>query len=79
MGSKPQLSYLSSSLMADDHDLSERVDRLLRPQPLPEKPAKELIPLVSAAAGLMATALLIVTLWPSSLSMVHGALEQLVR
>ncbi len=79
MGNKPQLSYLSSSLMADDHDLSERVDRLLRPQPLPEKPAKELIPLVSAAAGLMATALLIVTLWPSSLSMVHGALEQLVR
>ncbi len=79
MGNKPQLSYLSSSLMADDHDLSERVDRLLRPQPLPEKPAKELIPLVSAAAGLMATAFLIVTLWPASLNMVHGALEQLVR
>ncbi len=79
MGNKPQLSYLSSSLMADDHDLSERVDRLLRPQPLPEKPAQELIPLISGAAALMATALLIVTLWPSSLSMVHGALEQLVR
>ncbi len=79
MSNKPQLSYLSSSLMADDRDLSERVDRLLRPQPLPEKPVRELIPLVSGAAALMATALLIVTLWPASLSIVHGALEQLVR
>jgi beta-lactamase regulating signal transducer with metallopeptidase domain len=79
MGNKPQLSYLSSSLMADDHDLSDRVDRLLRPQPLPEKPAKELIALVSGAAGLMASALAIVLLCPASLSMVHQALERLVR
>jgi beta-lactamase regulating signal transducer with metallopeptidase domain len=79
MGNKPQLSYLSSSLMADDHDLSDRVDRLLRPQPLPEKPAKELIALVSGAAGLMASALAIVVLWPGSLNMVHQALEHLVR
>jgi beta-lactamase regulating signal transducer with metallopeptidase domain len=79
MGNQPQLSYLSSSLMADDHDLSERVDRLLRPQPIPEKPAKQLIPLVSGAAGLMAASLAIVTLWPASLSVVHQALEQLVR
>jgi beta-lactamase regulating signal transducer with metallopeptidase domain len=79
MGNKTQLSYLSNSLMADDHDLSERVDRLLRPQPLPDKPAKELVPLVSAAAALMAASLMIVILWPGSLSMVHSALEQLVR
>ena len=79
MGNKPKLTYLSSSLMADDQDLSERVDRLLRPQPLPEKPVKELIPLVSGAAALMVTALMIVTLWPASLSVVHSALEQLVR
>jgi beta-lactamase regulating signal transducer with metallopeptidase domain len=79
MGNKPKLTYLSSSLMADDHDLSERVDRLLRPQPLPEKPVKELIPLFSGAAALMVMALMIVTLWPTSLSVVHSALEQLVR
>ena len=79
MGNQPQLSYLSSSLMADDHDLSERVDRLLRPQPIPTKPVKELIPLVSGAGALMAASLMIVVLWPASLSVVHQALEQLVR
>ena len=79
MGNQPQLSYLSSSLMADDHDLSERVDRLLRPQPIPDKPAKQLIPLVSGAGALMAASLTIVVLWPASLSVVHQALEQLVR
>ncbi len=79
MGSKPQLSYLSSSLMADDHDLSERVDRLLRPQPIPGKPAKPLIPVVGAAAALTAASLMIAVLWPASLGMVHTALEHLVR
>jgi hypothetical protein len=79
MGNQPQLSYLTSSLMADDHDLSERVDRLLRPQPIPTKPVKELIPLVSGAGALMAASLMIVVLWPASLSVVHQALEQLVR
>lgn len=79
MGNKPQLSYLTSSLMADDHDLSERVDRLLRPLPIPDKPTKELIPLVGAAAALMAVSVMIVVLWPASLSIVHQALERLVR
>jgi beta-lactamase regulating signal transducer with metallopeptidase domain len=79
MGHQPQLSYLSSSLMADDHDLSERVDRLLRPQPIPEEPAKALVPLASAAAALMTASAMIVVLWPASLSIVHTALEQLVR
>jgi beta-lactamase regulating signal transducer with metallopeptidase domain len=79
MGNQSQLSYLSSSLMADDHDLSERVDRLLRPQPLPEKPTKQVIRLVSGAAALIGSSLAIVVLWPASLSLVHRALEQLVR
>ena len=79
MGNKPQLSYLSSSLMADDHDLEERVDRLLRPQPAPEKPAKALIPFVSATAGLMLASLAVVAAWPASLSVVHRALEQLIH
>jgi hypothetical protein len=65
--------------MADDHDLSERVDRLLRPQPIPDQPAKQVIPLVSGAGALMAASLTIVVLWPASLSVVHQALEQLVR
>jgi hypothetical protein len=66
-------------LMADDHDLSERVDRLLRPQPIPDKPAKELIPLVSAVAALMGASVMIVVLWPASLSVVHQALEQFIH
>ena len=79
MGSKPQLSYLFSSLLDDDHELSERVDRLLRPQPNPGKPAEVLVPFLSSAGALMAGAVVLVMLWPGSLSLVHQALEQLVH
>ena len=40
MGAKPELTYLSSSLIAGDEELLQRVDRLLRPQPKPEKPVR---------------------------------------
>ena len=40
MGSKPRLNYLSCSLVGGDRELSERVDRLLRPQPKPGKPVQ---------------------------------------
>jgi len=79
MGSKPQLSYLFSSLLDDDHELSERVDRLLRPQPNPGKPAEVLAPFLTSAGALMAGAVVLVLLWPGSLSLVHQALEQLVH
>lgn len=79
MGSKPQLSFLFSSLCDDDHELSERVDRLLRPQPNPGKPAEVLVPFLTSACALMAGAVALVLLWPGSLSLVHRALEQLVH
>jgi hypothetical protein len=79
MGTPPELTLLSSSLMDGDHELQQRVDRLLRPQPRPEKPAKELIPLLTGVAALIVTAAITVSLWPGSLAVVHQALEQLVH
>jgi Zn-dependent protease with chaperone function len=79
MGTQPELTYLSSSLMEGDHELLRRVDRLLRPQPKPEKPVKVLIPLLTSAGALILTAAVTVALWPGSLAAVHQALEQLVH
>ncbi len=79
MGSKPRLGYLSCSLLGSDQQLSERVERLLRPQPQPGKPVRELVPLLTGAGALTALAIAVMTLWPGSLSVVHQALEQLVH
>lgn len=78
MGSKPKLSYLFSSLLDEDRELTERVDRLLRPQPNPGKPAEVLIPFLASAGALVAAATAVVLVWPGSLSLVHQALERLV-
>jgi hypothetical protein len=79
MGSKPQLTSLVSSLMDQDDELSERVDRLLRPQPYPGKANKALLPLFGGVAGIAVAAIAFASIWPSSLSVVHQALEQLIR
>ena len=79
MGSRPPANVLSCGLVGGTQELSQRVDRLLRPQPKPEKPVKEVVRLLGGTAGLVASAVAIATLWPSSLSMVHQALEHLVR
>ena len=79
MGSKPRIGYLSCSLVGGAQELSERVDRLLRPQPKPEKPVRELIALFTGAGALTASALGIVLIWPGSLSAVHQALEHLLH
>jgi len=79
MGSTPRLGYLSCSLLGGDQELSERVDRLLRPQPKPQKPVKALVPLLTSAGALITSAIAIVLLWPGSLTLVHQALEQLVH
>jgi BlaR1 peptidase M56 len=79
MGSRPKLSYLFSSLVHDDQELTERVDRLLRPQPNPGKPAEVLVPFLTSAGALIASAVAIVMVWPGSLSLVHRALEQLIH
>ncbi|HTV64184.1 MAG TPA: M56 family metallopeptidase [Bryocella sp.] len=79
MGSRPRADMLSCSLIGGNLDLSERVDRLLRPQPKPDKPVKEVIRLVGSAGALVASAIAVVAVWPSSLSAVHQALEHLVH
>ncbi len=79
MGSKPRLGYLSCSLVGGDKELSERVERLLRPQPRPEKPVREVIHLLTSASALIASAVAVMVLWPSSLAMVHQALERLIH
>jgi Zn-dependent protease with chaperone function len=72
-------NVLSCSLVGASQELSERVDRLLRPQPKPEKPVKEVVRLLGSAAALALSAVAVITMWPSSLSLVHQALERLVR
>jgi hypothetical protein len=79
MGAQPALTSLSSSLMDGDHELLQRVDRLLRPQPKPEKPVRALLPLLTGLGALIITAAVTVSMWPNSLAVVHQALEQLVH
>ena len=79
MGARPRANVLSCGLVGGTKELSQRVDRLLRPQPKPEKPVKVVVRLLSGAAGLVASAVAVAILWPSSLSLVHQALEHLVH
>ncbi len=79
MGSKPRLGYLSCSLLGSDQELSQRVDRLLRPQPKPGKPVRELVSLLSSVGALIGSAVVVLLAWPSSLSLVHEALERLIH
>ena len=79
MGAQPELTSLSSSLMDGDHDLLQRVDRLLRPQGKPEKPVQALLPLLTGVGALIVAVAVTVSLWPGSLAIVHQALEQLVH
>ena len=79
MGSKPRLGYLSCSLVGGNQELSERVDRLLRPQPKPEKPVREVVAFLSSVTALTGSAVAVMIIWPGSLSLVHQALEHLVH
>jgi len=79
MGARPRSNVLSCSLVGGSQELSERVDRLLRPQPKPDKPVKEVVRLLGSAAALALSAIAVITVWPSSLSLVHQALERLVH
>src|SRR5271166_3633406 len=79
MGSKPKLSYLFSSLVHDDEELTERVDRLLRPQPNPGKPAEVLIPFLTSAGALLSCAVALVMLWPGSLSLGQHAQKHFLQ
>jgi beta-lactamase regulating signal transducer with metallopeptidase domain len=79
MNSKPRLPALIASLMADNHDLSERVDRLLHDQPAPTKSLNSMLPGVAGALTLLLTSGALLCAWPASLSLVHQMLERLVN
>jgi hypothetical protein len=79
MGSRTQPSYLSCSLVGGSQELSERVDRLLRPQPRPGRPVKEVVRLLGGASALIGSSVAVIVIWPGSLSLVHQALERLVH
>jgi hypothetical protein len=78
MGACPQTAPLVTSLLADNQDLAERVERLLREAP--EAEVAERQPLPALIGGLASIAVLaVLTLQPATLSAVHRLLEGLTR
>jgi len=79
MGAAPHLSFLHTSLCADDHDLSARIDRLLRIELCPAKtPPRKQSPTILASFGI-AVCLGFLLAWPTTLSSVHRLLETFLR
>jgi len=79
MGAAPRLSFLHTSLCADDHDLSARIERLLRIQPLPAKSQSSARTLAIGSSFGMAACAGILLAWPATLSLVHRFLELFLR
>ncbi len=79
MGAAPRLSFLHTSLCADDHDLSERVDRLLQVQPVHAKPVSRSRFLVIGWCLGIAVCGGALLAWPAALSSVHRMLELFLR
>lgn len=79
MGAAARLSFLHTSLCAGDEDLSARVNRLLRVQPLPAKTRGRVRSLVvgSGLGMIVCTAALLE--WPATLFSVHRLLELFLR
>ena len=79
MGAQPQLSALHTSLLPADQDLSARVDRLLRVEPLP----MEKVPPARSRAIVRGLCLIacapMLTGIPATLSSVHRLLEFFLR
>ena len=80
LGAGPRLSFLHTSLVAGDRDLSARIDRLLRldqarPVSLPRTKAL----LSAAGVGISLCLATILILWPATLASVHRLLEQFLR
>jgi Zn-dependent protease with chaperone function len=79
MGTGPQLSFLHTSLLAGDRELSQRVERLLhveapRPEPLTSRRF-----CTASAAILASVSLATLALCPAALYSVHRLLEQFLR
>jgi Zn-dependent protease with chaperone function len=79
IGVPPRLSFLHTSLCADDHDFSARVDRLLHVQPPPANPpSRPRSPALGAGLGAAVCVAALLT-WPATLSSVHRLLELFLR
>jgi hypothetical protein len=79
MGAAPRLSFLHTSLCAGDHDLSERVDRLLQVQPAHARPVSQpRFPVVGWCLGIAVCGGALLA-WPAALSSVHRMLELFLR
>ena len=79
LGSTATAPALATSLIADGSDLSERVDRLLRPTPRVARRARR-EPVLAASAGLLLTgALIAVIAHPITLYSAHEFLEFLIQ
>jgi beta-lactamase regulating signal transducer with metallopeptidase domain len=79
MGAGQRLSFLHTSLCADDHDLSARVERLLRIPPLPRKPYGSARCFAIGSSLGLAVCAGVVLAWPATLSPVHQLLELFLR
>jgi beta-lactamase regulating signal transducer with metallopeptidase domain len=79
MGAGPQLSFLHTSLVAGDGDLSARINRLLLVEPTRPKSLPSARFLARGAAFLATGFLATLMLWPATLSSVHRLLEIFIR
>ena len=79
MGTAPRLSFLHTSLCADDHDLSARVERLLHIQPPPTNSQFSARTLAIGSSFGMTICAGILLVWPATLSLVHRLLELFLR
>jgi len=79
MGSSSHLSFLHTSLVAGDRDLSARIDRLLRPDQVPLAPLLRTRALLNAVGLGITFCVAILMLWPAILASVHRLLEQFLR
>jgi beta-lactamase regulating signal transducer with metallopeptidase domain len=79
LGAAPRLSPLHTALLANDRDLSERVDRLLQLQPLAPQPRLRPRTLLFGSGLGMAACAAAVLAWPGTLSSVHKLLEFFLR
>jgi Zn-dependent protease with chaperone function len=80
MGASPRLSFLHTSLVAGDRNLSARIDRLLRidhARPVSFPRTRALLRVAGVGISLCLATILI--LWPATLASVHRLLEQFLR
>lgn len=79
MGTSPRLSFLHTSLVAGDHDLSQRIERLLHVEAANPEPLTRTRFYAPFAAILAVASLASLALWPAALYSVHRLLEEFLR